>query len=49
MNISMKQTQRLREQTCGCQGAAKEGWAGSMELADAKLLYIEWMSNRALF
>ena len=32
----MKQTQRLREQTCGCQGAAKEGWAGSLELADVR-------------
>ena len=34
MNISMKETQRHREETCGCQGAAKEGWAGSLELAN---------------
>ena len=39
MNLSMKQkqTQRHREQTCGCQegGEAGEGWIGSLGLADA--------------
>ena len=38
MNLSMKQkqTQRHREQTCGCQGDRQgEGWSGSLRLADA--------------
>ena len=38
MNISMKQkqTQRHREQTCGCQGGGVgEGWIESLGLADA--------------
>ena len=39
MNLSMrqKQTQRHREQTCGCQGGKKvrDGWIGSLGLADA--------------
>ena len=34
MSISMKQTHRHRGQACGCQGGTKEGWAGSLELAD---------------
>ena len=39
MNISLKQkqTQRHREQTCGCQegGWVGEGWIGSLGFADA--------------
>ena len=32
VNLSTKQKQTHREQTCGCQG---EGWIGSLGLADA--------------
>ena len=35
MNISMKQTHRHREQTCGCRGGMGEGSTGSLGLADA--------------
>ena len=37
MNLSMKQTQSHREQTCGCQkgGGLGEGWIGNTGLADA--------------
>ena len=39
MNLStkQKQTHRLREQTCGCQGVGgmRKGWTGSLGLADA--------------
>ena len=38
MNLSTKQKQiyRHREQTCGCQGVGRvrEGWIGSLRLAD---------------
>ena len=38
MNLSMKQkqTHRHREQTCACQGGGwvREGWSGSLGLAD---------------
>ena len=44
MNLStkQKQTHRRREQTCGCQGGGvmREGWSGSLGLADANY-YIE--------
>ena len=37
-NLSMKQkqTQRHREQTCGCQGEGRlgKGWIGTLGLAD---------------
>ena len=36
MNLSTKQNQTHRDQTCGCQGAGgREGWIGSLGLADA--------------
>ena len=37
VNLSMKQKQAHREQTCGCQGGkgVGEGWIGSLGLADA--------------
>ena len=39
MNLSMKQKQTHRhgEQTCGCRagGGLREGWIGSLGLADA--------------
>ena len=35
--LSVKQTNRYREQTCGCQGEGRvgEGWIGSLGLAGA--------------
>ena len=39
MNLSMKQTHRHREQTCGCQGWQGNGWIGSFGLADANYYY----------
>ena len=37
MNISVKQTHRHREQTCGCQGGegVREGRISSLGLSDA--------------
>ena len=35
MNLSTKQKQTQREQTCGYQEGVGEGWSGSLELADA--------------
>ena len=42
MNLSTKQKQTHREQTCSCQGegGVGEGWSGSLGLADANY-YIE--------
>ena len=43
MNLftKQKQTQRLREQTCGCPGRRSlgEGWIGSLGLADTNYYY----------
>ena len=42
MNLSMKQTHRHREQTCGCQGGGGvgKGRTGSLGLADAnRIIY----------
>ena len=38
MNLSMKQKQTHREQTCGCQGGSGvgEGQTGNLALVDAK-------------
>ena len=37
VNLSMKQKQTHREQTCGCQGGVRwgKGWSGSLGFADA--------------
>ena len=37
MNLTMKQTHREREQTCGCQGGGgvEERWRQSLGLANA--------------
>ena len=38
MNLSTKQKQTHRDQTCGCQGGGGgegEGWTGSLGLVDA--------------
>ena len=47
MNLStkQKQTHRHKEQTCGCQGG---GGGSGMDLVDANLLYLEWISNEVL-
>ena len=41
MNISLKQkqTQRHREQTCGCQGLGREGRTGSLGVAMQTSIY----------
>ena len=42
MNLSTKekQTHRHRDQTCSCQGGegVREGWIGSLGLADATII-----------
>ena len=48
MNISMKQTHRHREQTCGCQGEGGEGMDWEFGISRGKLLYIEWINNKVL-
>ena len=42
LSVKQKQTNRHREQTCGCQGgwSLEEGWMGSLGLADAN--YYIW-------
>ena len=53
MNLSVKQTYRQREQTCGCQHQGV-GWGGGggMEwefgVSRHKLLYTEWINNKVL-
>ena len=44
----MKQTHRLREQTCDCQGEVGVGkrWTGMDRRC--KLVYIEWMNSKVL-
>ena len=49
MNLSMKQTHRHREQTCGCQEGGKVGRDGlGVWDSRCKLLYIEWINNKVL-
>ena len=48
LSTKQKQTHRHREQICGCHGGGeREGWSGSLGLADAND-YIEWISNKVL-
>ena len=51
MNLSMKQTHRHREQTCGCQGG--KGMGGGIdwefEISRYKLLYIAWINNNVSY
>ena len=49
MILAIKQKQIHREQTCGYQGeeGVEEEWIGSLGLT-CKLLYIEWINNKAL-
>ena len=52
MNLSVKQkeTQRHREQTCGCQG--REGDGGRMDwefgISRCELVYRAWINNKVL-
>ena len=51
MNLStkQKQTDRHREQTCGCQGGAERGgmeW--EFGISTYKLLYTGWINNKVL-
>ena len=50
INLSMKQkqTHRHREQTCGCQGGGVVGDGWEFGISRCKLLYIEWINNKAL-
>ena len=49
MNVSTKkkQTRRCREQTCGCWGGG-ERTEWEFGISRCKLLYIEWINNKAL-
>ena len=50
MNLSMKekQTHRYREQTCRCQGEGVGGMDWEFGISICKLLYVEWINNKAL-
>ena len=50
MNISMKQTHRHREQTCGYQGeeGSDVGMDRELGISRCKLFYIEWINNKVL-
>ena len=47
MNLSMKKKQihRRRELTCGCQGERGVDW--KFGICKCKLLYVEWINNKA--
>ena len=45
----VSQTQRHREQTCGCQGGG--GWGGmdwEFGISRCKLLHLEWINQKVL-
>ena len=49
VNLSMKEKQIHREQTCGCQGGGawrKDGLR--VQINRCELLYIEWVNNKVL-
>ena len=50
VQLSMKQTHRHREQTCGCQGGGWDGGGKDWEfgISRGKLSYIEWINNKVL-
>ena len=50
LNLSIKQKQAHRDQTCGCQGAEMEvkGWTGSQQLVDANWLSLIAQSVKSL-
>ena len=45
MNLSVKQTHRCREQTCGCQ---ERGMDGEFGISRFKLVYIGCINNKVL-
>ena len=48
MNLSTKQKQIHREQTCGCHGGEEGGVNWEFRVGRCKLLYIEWINNQVL-
>lgn len=47
--IKQKQTHRLGEQTCGCQGGREGGGIdGEFGGSKCKLLHIQWISNEVI-
>ena len=49
LNLSTRHTHRHREQTCSCQGKwGGEGMDWELEISRHKLLYTEWINNKAL-
>ena len=49
LSVKDKQTQRHREQTCGCQGGRGEsGTDWEFGVNRCKLLPLEWISNEIL-
>ena len=49
MNLSMKQTHRYREQTCGYQGGeGREGMDWEFGISRCKLLNIKWIKIKVL-
>ena len=51
-NVSTKQKQTYREQTCGCPGGGGMGDGGETDwefrVTRCKLLHLEWMDNKVL-
>ena len=49
LSTKQKQTQRHREQTCGCRGGGREGRMDrEFGVSRCKLLHVEWISNEIL-
>ena len=47
--IEQKQTHRLREQICGCQGGGRKEWDGlEFGLSRCKLLHLQLIGNEVL-
>ena len=48
MNLSIKQSQsqRHREQTCGCEGGGGVDW--EFGVSRCKQVYIQWINNKVL-
>ena len=46
LSVEQKQTHRLGEQTCGCQGGGGgSGMDGEFGVSRCKLLHLEWISR----
>jgi len=48
MNLSTKQKQIHREQTCGCHWGEEGGVNWEFRVGRCKLLYIKWINNQVL-